>query len=528
MKKILLLLFVIISSAFPFLNSADAQVLKIMKGNEVVKEYRVSDYDEVVFREQDTIILTGMFSVDEFGKQVRFSKGNLYWDGNAYHFEANQTDYPESRDADHVGHFFWTNQNDYNSGNSSYMPYAEEYDYSSVKGYDKCFCSTNNPLTVEGTEGLFVLTEVEWAYLLYYRTNALNLRKCGVTVGDKKNCLIIAPDDFTETLRSSYTLDEINALGLVCLPAAGKYNVNMYLSEPGLCGADNYGRYWVDASYNGYSSKEYAYDVYFTSDKIKSQSFNYRGMCQSIRLVQQASETPEVTSELLLGKFSISESETVNFSSGNLYWDSSVGKFMLEARQTDYPQYWNTRHVGHFYWVSSNAYQFNTSYFKPFDLKYPGYREYTSDEFFCDRSHPLTVNGMEGFFAMSRAEWYYLLFKRENAENLCKYGVTVDDDDCCLVIAPDDFNGLLDSSYTLEEINEMGLVCLPAAGTRDDDKISVTDAYNKRYGNYWTSTPNSSQNSFAGALMIDSEEVKNGDYLRAFGRSLRLVRLSSE
>ena len=144
-------------------------------------------------------LVDGTFSVSST-KKVQFTKANLYWDGSAYHFEANQTDYPESWNANHVGHFYWTSSKDYQSGNTNYMPYAESYSYSSRSTSDKFFCGEDNPLTVDGTSGCFALSQSEWDYLISTRTNATNLRKYGVSVGDKANCLIIAPDGFTGTL----------------------------------------------------------------------------------------------------------------------------------------------------------------------------------------------------------------------------------------------------------------------------------------------------------------------------------------
>ncbi|MCQ2196745.1 MAG: hypothetical protein MJZ60_04390 [Bacteroidaceae bacterium] len=168
-------------------------------------------------------LIDGTFSVSST-KKVQFTKGNLWWDGSAYHFEANQTDYPTSWNANHVGHFFWTSSKDYLSGKTSYMPYAQSCDYSSRSNIDKFFCGEENPLTVDGTSGCFALSNDEWGYLIYTRANASSLRKYGVTVSGKVNCLIIAPDGFSSTLKSSYTLDEVNSLGLVCLPAAGSRN----------------------------------------------------------------------------------------------------------------------------------------------------------------------------------------------------------------------------------------------------------------------------------------------------------------
>ncbi|MCQ2195923.1 MAG: fimbrillin family protein [Bacteroidaceae bacterium] len=179
-------------------------------------------------------VLSGLFSVSAT-KKVRFTTGNLWWDGSDYHFEANQTDYPQNAafNPNHVGHFFWTNVTDYQSGESAFMPYATTaYAFSNQSVSDKFFCDEANPLTVDGIDGYFALTIDEWYYITRtsgtVRANADKLRKLNATVDGVPNCLILAPDDYdfnTKPLKDSYTLEEANELGLLCLPPSG------YLSE---------------------------------------------------------------------------------------------------------------------------------------------------------------------------------------------------------------------------------------------------------------------------------------------------------
>ncbi|MCQ2196815.1 MAG: DUF1566 domain-containing protein [Bacteroidaceae bacterium] len=221
-------------------------------------------------------VFDGTFSVSST-KKVQFTKGNLWWDGSAYHFEANQTDYPTSWNPNHIGHFFWTSSKDYQSGNANYMPYALGYSYSSQSTSDKFFCGEENPLTVDGTSGCFALSNDEWGYLIYTRANASSLRKYGVTVSGKVNCLIIAPDGFSSTLKSSYTLDEVNSLGLVCLPAAGERIGSSF------GGAESWGYCWSSTPYSSYSGN--ACCLYFGSGNVYTGSSNYR-YGRSLRLVR--------------------------------------------------------------------------------------------------------------------------------------------------------------------------------------------------------------------------------------------------
>lgn len=214
-----------------------------------------------------SFILPGLFTVADYGKgnvkKVRFTKSNLYWDGSAFHFEANPTDYPTIRDENHVGHFFWT-KTLANAYVSSYGESGDSSDQFFADGSDEA-----HKLTADGVSGLYVLSRGEWEYLL---TNGTC--KSGVTVGDKANCLVIAPDGFTGEIASSYTLEELNAAGLVCLPAAGYY----YLEQVG--GYQDYGFYW---SSTPDASDDAHIPSFGSSDDTNLRA--YRGYGCSIRAV---------------------------------------------------------------------------------------------------------------------------------------------------------------------------------------------------------------------------------------------------
>ncbi len=218
-----------------------------------------------------TPFLPGLFTVNGSGKQVQFTKSNLYWNGSAFKFEAKQTDYQTTWDANHVSHLFWTK--------SAAASYAQNYgDGTNATNDVPFFAESQGGLTVEGTSGLYVLTIAEWNYLLNSRTNATSLRKPEVTVGSATKCLIIAPDGFTSTLQSSYTLDEVNTLGLVCLPAAGERAVTTF----NYCGS--YGYYW-SATPNSSDMTSARY-LLFGQNIYDDSDYRYRGLI--LRLVATA------------------------------------------------------------------------------------------------------------------------------------------------------------------------------------------------------------------------------------------------
>ena len=233
----------------------------------------------------DSNMLPGKFSVSAT-KQVQFAKSNLYWDGSAFQFEANQTDYPTEWNTSHVGHFYWTTLTDYKSGNANYMPYTQTYYNGTRTNSDKFWCGEDNKLTVNGTSDLYVLSSAEWSYLISDRTNASNLYKYEVTVTNNgtsySNCLVIAPDnyDFTTTpLASSYTLAELNAAGLVCLPLArdrSNYSISTKAKRA---------YYWTATVYpDTYNSG--AYVMYFNNNATVRVQTYFRNAGCSIRLVK--------------------------------------------------------------------------------------------------------------------------------------------------------------------------------------------------------------------------------------------------
>ncbi len=198
------------------------------------------------FIPQDAI--PGLFTVDANKKKVFFSKGNLYYNGATFNFEANQYDTtPSSNDnrvEDHISHFMWCD----NATNAVVLKYNDGWN-----GTDKSFFAAKN-FTVNGYSGWGVLTggaNGEWAYLLNtrkttYGTGTLsetNRRYAAVKVNGMAGLLIFT-DDFSwpkdELLKNKepqtfnanssnwngldYTVAEFTVLqnnGCVFLPAAG-------------------------------------------------------------------------------------------------------------------------------------------------------------------------------------------------------------------------------------------------------------------------------------------------------------------
>jgi len=223
-------------------------------------------------------ILPGIFSVSD-DKKVRFSKGNLYWNGSDWHLETNQYDHPSVWNENHVGHLFWTKD--------AAASYAEEYEEEGSDS-DKFFCDgsdASHTLTVDGQGGLYALSKNEWKYLLSAapsgRGTGDDKFKQGVKMAGKANCLIIAPDGYTGTIATSYTASEwtvAESQGLVCLPAAG------CRGGSNVTDVGDYGLYWSSIP-GGEGS---AFGLYFSGSDVSPANSDNRSNGYSVRLVYSA------------------------------------------------------------------------------------------------------------------------------------------------------------------------------------------------------------------------------------------------
>lgn len=237
---------------------------------------------------------TGKFSVSAT-KKVSFTKSNLYWNGSAFDFEENPTDYPTSFSENHVGHFYWTR--------SASASYAQSYSESDNTSKDKFFAAGNDAdhmLTVAGLSDLYALSYNEWTYLLNIdgsqysgRTQTARFAKAKL---NEKNGFIIFPDDysgktsgdgiaalnsktvsFPSATMSSETWATLEAAGVVFLPAAGHYNVDWQY-------VGSHGYYWTSTTDS--SAAQYAYSEHFFNENIYHPQTMMRAYRCAIRLVK--------------------------------------------------------------------------------------------------------------------------------------------------------------------------------------------------------------------------------------------------
>lgn len=113
------------------------------------------------------------------------------------------------------------------------------------------------------------------------RTSASDLYAKGVTVCGKTNCIVLAPDDFKGTIKTSYDPEAWKKAedeeGLVCLPASG------YRDGTNVVNAGTGGYYWASTASYGIISSNVTFDGSF----VTPSSFAMLSIGYPIRLVKE-------------------------------------------------------------------------------------------------------------------------------------------------------------------------------------------------------------------------------------------------
>ena len=269
-----------------------------------------SQYTAIAFSENDLLFvaeepelegaLSGLFTVNANGDQVRFSQGNLQYRAstNTWRFAEHQYDYVGTQIADGDGYYggtvngsdnhnisstysgwidlFGWGTSGWNSGANCYQPWSisiSESDYwtggsrsNSLTGaYAEADWAWHNAMYngAIAAHQWRTLTQSEWYYLLYSRTDASD--KCGTGNINGVGGLIIMPDswimssnypfnpgfseydvnNWPDWSHNNYTLsqwEQMEAMGAVFLPAAGSRN-GTNVGSVGL-----YSYYWTSTS----------------------------------------------------------------------------------------------------------------------------------------------------------------------------------------------------------------------------------------------------------------------------------------
>lgn len=244
------------------------------------------------------------------------------------------------------------------------------------------------------------------------------------------------------------------------------------------------------------------------------------------------------------GKFTVNSSgKQVYFTGGNLYYtDVDRGReYRLEHPQCEFPKNWDSHHIGHFFW-SKDAAKARAQYYDH-DEECSGSDVLFTNSTLTTPNPNFTVEGDQtGLYRiLSDDEWNYLLRVRnvnggtgKGHSYSIEKNITIDGNTCHgVVIFPDGFtkqNSWKSEYTTWSAIDYAGIVFLPMAGYRTDEKISEQRVViNKcdHWAEYMSSKAKNSEYAWGGMFYYDDEEdIRPRDYddYREFGYTYRLVR----
>lgn len=279
--------------------------------------------------------INGLFTINENGDKVYFSKGNLQYQAstNSWRFADNQWDYVGSGEYGNVYEnsikcdnvlisetydgwidLFGWGASGWNNGNLYYQPFdyqlgnqdiaygygptdGTNYDFDLTGDYANSDWGVYNSIVNGGnTADLWrTLIHDEWYYLLFRRTTLSGNRFAKASINGS-NGVVLLPDDWHTAVytfnspnspdASYYTNEitteewiDIETNGAVFLPAAGYRHITTTYGS-----GNYYGRYWSsESSHNISSGTAYIID-FFENEMVTGWFFRYGGL--SVRLVQ--------------------------------------------------------------------------------------------------------------------------------------------------------------------------------------------------------------------------------------------------
>ena len=265
--------------------------------------------------------ISGLYTINEAGDQVYFSKGNLQYKPRTgiWRFAANQFDYIGGDNCNIVGNtecpnwldLFGWGSNGRKHGSVRWSPSCWECNYEGEPCLYTAYGSDTlnlydgdgqadwgyNAISNGGNEENLwrTLTIEEWDYLLEKRHTATGIRYAKAVVNNV-NGLLLLPDDWDSTrqhlqyvnnedidysynfITEPFWTKKVEAQGAVFLPAAGIREIH----NVGLEG--KYGFYWSSTNYDSRA----AFGIYFSNSyfDLKGRAGKYAG--RSVRLVREA------------------------------------------------------------------------------------------------------------------------------------------------------------------------------------------------------------------------------------------------
>ena len=271
---------------------------------------------------------------------------------------------------------------------------------------------------------------------------------------------------------------------------------------------------------------------------------------QSFTTLDYSGNVPEGAID---GLFSVSATQQVYFSKGNLQYKAIDNLWRFAENQFDYIGDANS-HISQYYdgWIDlfgwgTSGFNHGANCYQPWSRSsnYVDYYAYGSwNKNLSDQSgqadwgyNSISNGGSQEnlWRTLSQSEWDYVLFNRNTITGIRFAKATVNNVHG-IVLLPDNWN---DSTFVWNDANEggapyetnmitdsmwedievLGAVFLPAAGNRNGNSNVL---YSNSYGYYWSTTYGNNRYAYSMDFSDNSIDSEGGFY-RFFGRSVRLV-----
>ena len=227
------------------------------------------------------------------------------------------------------------------------------------------------------------------------------------------------------------------------------------------------------------------------------------------------------------GLFSVSPTQQVRFSEGNLQYQPSTGLWRFAPEQTDIVG-WNARYTDSYYKGYIDLFGWGTG------MRPAQYSGNADDYTYTDWGTTCALPTGDGklWRALTMEEWQYLLNKRPKARRL--FGLAYIEGKFGLVLLPDDWKrpagtwvqtGVPDtlknywSMRTWKRIEASGAVFLPSECRRMETRNDGGSAG----CHYWTATPSNKKKDNASYMTVDIYGPRGREAVKAQGFSVRLV-----
>ena len=423
-----------------------------------------------------------------------------------------------------------------------------------------CYALHENPtmadsvlLCGEGT-GAFEGTLTGLAEDTRYYVKAFATNRVGTVYGSQKTFKTLLTVNLPEVTTLEVTdITQTTATGGGNVTSSG----NSEVTERGICWSTSHNPTTSDShKSSGSGTGSFTVDMTGltanTTYYVRAYAKNSVGTAYGSEVSFTTLTAPTAPTGAIDGLFSVSTTQQVYFSQGNLQYRASTNTWQFAEHQWDYVGEDNSN-ISQTYsgWIDlfgwgTSGYNHGAVCYQPWSTSttssdYYAYGRYTYNLYDqtgqADWGYNAISNGGNTphiWRTLTHAEWRYV-FNTRNTPSGIRYAKATVNNINGVILLPDDWQS---SYYSLSSTNspgasyssntitatqwatleQHGAVFLPAAGYRNGTSVNIVGSY----GNYWSASYIDSNNAWY-VYFYDSSLSTGSYYNRCYGRSVRLV-----